>query len=138
MNMNYLEKSDRQHYLDTLLSTYNLEGTVNFPTRIDKNSKTAIDNVCIHLEFYTINPIMNGQSDHHAQTIMICDIMTSGSICSSRCFRIYDSHNIFKASLYQYLQICWMLRVKELLRNSRCSRICELTSLILFNNNSNK
>jgi hypothetical protein len=101
-----LRKSDRQQYLDTLLSTYNLVGTVNFPTRIDKNSKTATDNVCIHVTgIYTINPIMNGLSDHDAQTIMNYDIMTSGSFCSSKCFRNYNNHNI--------------LKFKELLSNER-------------------
>jgi exonuclease III len=32
MNINYLENCDRRQQLDTLLSTYNLIGTANFPT----------------------------------------------------------------------------------------------------------
>jgi hypothetical protein len=43
VNVNYLEKGDRRQQLDTLLSTYNLIGTVNFPTQIVGNSRTATD-----------------------------------------------------------------------------------------------
>ena len=47
VNINYLENCDRRKQLDALLNTYNLIGTVNFPTRIVKVSKTAIDNIYI-------------------------------------------------------------------------------------------
>jgi exonuclease III len=47
VNINYLENSDRRQQLDALLNTYNLIGTVSFPTRIVNNSRTAIDNIYI-------------------------------------------------------------------------------------------
>lgn len=49
VNINYLENCDRRQQLDTLLSTFNLTGTVNFPTRCVKNSRTAIDNIYISI-----------------------------------------------------------------------------------------
>jgi exonuclease III len=59
VNINYLEKCDRRQQLDALLSTYNLIGTVSFPTRIVKDSRTAIDNIYIHkTRNYTINPVI--------------------------------------------------------------------------------
>jgi hypothetical protein len=83
MNVNYLEKGDRLQQLDTLLSTYNLMGTVNFPTRIVSNSRTAIDNIYIHkTRTYTISPVINGLSDHDAQMISVYDIRTPGPTCS--------------------------------------------------------
>jgi hypothetical protein len=45
VNINYSENCDRRQQLDALLSTYNLIGTVNFPTRIVKEARTAIDNI---------------------------------------------------------------------------------------------
>jgi len=60
-----------------LLLSYNLYGTVNFPTRIHNNSITAIDNIFIYkvkYENYSIHPLVNGLSDHDAQIIKINNI----------------------------------------------------------------
>jgi hypothetical protein len=73
-NINYLVDSDRKRQLEALLRTYNLTSVVNFPTRIQHNSATAIDNIFIDItKFgnYSISPIINGLSDHDAQTIML-------------------------------------------------------------------
>jgi hypothetical protein len=46
--------------------------TVDFPTRIQGNSATAIDNIFIDItrrDEYYIRPIINGLSDHDAQSI---------------------------------------------------------------------
>jgi hypothetical protein len=64
--------------LDTLLKTFNLESIVNFPTRIQGNSATAIDNIFFHImrrENYSISPIINGLSDHDAQSITLTTII---------------------------------------------------------------
>jgi hypothetical protein len=45
ININYLHDSERKNRLDALLRTYNLTGTVNFPTRVQENSAGAIDNI---------------------------------------------------------------------------------------------
>jgi hypothetical protein len=63
--------------LDTLLKTFNLESIVNFPTRIRGNSATAIDNIFIDImrrEDYSMIPIINGLSDHDAQSITLTTI----------------------------------------------------------------
>ena len=74
INIDYLIDSDRKSRLDALLKTYNLTSVVNFPTRIQKNSATAIDNIFIDtskMGNYSISPIINGLSDHDAQLIIL-------------------------------------------------------------------
>ena len=59
------------------MASYNFTGTVYFPTRIQSNSATAIDNIFINtskLDDYVILPIVNGLSDHDAQLITINNI----------------------------------------------------------------
>jgi hypothetical protein len=70
---------------------------VYFPTRIVKGSRTAIDNIYIHkTRNYTINPVINGLSDHDAQMILISDIISPGQVCSPQYIRNYSNYNIFK------------------------------------------
>jgi len=72
ININYLENCNKSQQLDALLQTYNLIGTVSFPTRKSKASSTAIDNIFItRTKNYIINPHINGLSDHEVQIIMI-------------------------------------------------------------------
>jgi exonuclease III len=40
ININYLENNNRKSKLDDMLNTYNLRGTLYFPTRIANNSAT--------------------------------------------------------------------------------------------------
>jgi hypothetical protein len=55
-----------------MLRTYNLMGTVNFSTRITKNTATLIDNIFINNDRnYNVKPCVNGLSDHDAQLIII-------------------------------------------------------------------
>jgi len=78
INIDYISDSDRKSRLDALLITCNLTSTVNFPTPIQKNSATAIDNIFIDtskMGNYIISPIINGLSDHDAQSITLyCNI----------------------------------------------------------------
>jgi len=70
INIDYLTVSDRKSRLDALLTNYYLTSTVNFPTRIQKNSAIAIDNIFIDtskMGNYIISPLINGLSDHDAQ-----------------------------------------------------------------------
>jgi len=74
INIDYLIDSDRKGRLGALLKTYNLTSVVNFPTRIQKNSTTAIDNIFIDTSKtgnYSVSPIINGLSDHDAQLITL-------------------------------------------------------------------
>jgi hypothetical protein len=47
INTDYLSESNRKKQLSSLLTTYNLSHTVNFATRIQNRSSTAIDNTYI-------------------------------------------------------------------------------------------
>jgi len=63
--------------LQTLLLSYNLISTVNFPTRRFTNSATATDNICIDINRkndYTLCPIMNALSDHDVQLLILIKI----------------------------------------------------------------
>jgi len=74
INIDYLANSDRKRQLEALLKTYNLSSVVNFPTHIQKHSATAIDNIFIDthkMSEYSICQIINGLSDHDAQSISI-------------------------------------------------------------------
>jgi hypothetical protein len=54
---------------NALLLTYNLASTVNFPTRIQNNSRSMINNLFIdisEMENYTICPLINSLLDHNA------------------------------------------------------------------------
>ena len=72
ININCLVDNAKKRELEALLQTYNLTSIVNFPTRIQQKSSTAIDNIFIDVSRigdYTIYPIINGFSDHDAQSI---------------------------------------------------------------------
>jgi hypothetical protein len=74
ININYLIDSERKSQLEALLRTYNLTSIVNFPTRLQGNSATAIDNIFIGIakrDSYSICPIINGLSDHVTQSITL-------------------------------------------------------------------
>jgi len=69
INIDYLVDSDRKSQLEALCKSYNLTSVVNFPTRTQKNSATAIDNIFIDITKmgnYSICPIINGLSVHDA------------------------------------------------------------------------
>jgi hypothetical protein len=60
--------------LDSLLASYDLYSIVDFPTRIDNCSSTAIDNIFIDKyknPNFTTNPLLNGLSDHDAQILIL-------------------------------------------------------------------
>ena len=45
LNINFLERNTNQTRLQNVLNTFNLLGTVNFPTRITNTTTKAIDNI---------------------------------------------------------------------------------------------
>jgi exonuclease III len=76
INVNYLENCKKRSQLDALLQTYNLTGTVTFPTRKTNVSTSAIDNIFIgRTKKYTMYPFTNGLSDHEAQILVIDNIV---------------------------------------------------------------
>jgi hypothetical protein len=77
INTNYLTESNRKNQLSSLLTTYNLSHTVNFATRIQNKSYTAIANVFVdnsRLNSSYTSPQINGLSDHDAQFLTINNI----------------------------------------------------------------
>ena len=72
ININYLNESKNKNQLDNLLLSYNLASIINFLTRLQNTSVTAIDNIFIDVsqfESYTVTPVINGVSDHDAQLL---------------------------------------------------------------------
>jgi endonuclease/exonuclease/phosphatase family metal-dependent hydrolase len=77
INTDYLLDSNQKKYLSSLLTTYNLFHRVDFATRIQNKSGTAIDNIFVdnsRLGSTIISPLINGLSDHDAQLLTINNI----------------------------------------------------------------
>ena len=74
ININYLDNTNNKRQLDALLASYGLYSLVVFPTRNKNCSSTAIDNIFIDKfknQNYTINPLLNGLSDHDTQILIL-------------------------------------------------------------------
>ena len=100
ININYLEKCKERQQLDALLQTYNLIGTVSFPTCKSKASTTAIDNIFItRTKNCIINPHINGLSDHEAQIIMIENIVLTKQINNITTKRDINDQSILEFQL---------------------------------------
>jgi hypothetical protein len=75
--LNYLADTCRKNQLNSLLISYNLFDTVDFPTRTQNSTISAINNILIDFSRqgnFVIFPIYNGLLDHDAQLITIHDI----------------------------------------------------------------
>ena len=79
--------------LYSLLDTYNLIGTVHFPTRITNGSVSAIDNICIDkTRNNTVSPFINSLSDHDAQVITLNNIfLQKWVLYETQCLRNINS-----------------------------------------------
>jgi len=74
ININYLNESEKKNQLDKLLLSCNCISIINFLTRVQTTSATAIDNIFIdvsQLESYTVTPVINDMSDHDPQLLII-------------------------------------------------------------------
>jgi len=99
ININYLENCKKGQQLGTLLQTFNLIGTVSFPTHKSKASTTAIDNILItRTKNYIINPHSNGLSDHEAP-IMIENMVLTKQINNITTKRDINDQSILKFQL---------------------------------------
>jgi exonuclease III len=77
ININDLIDSTHKQLLDSLLISYGLCGTVQFPTIIQNNSQSAIDNIFINtFKFgnFSLYPITNRLSENDNQIIIIRNI----------------------------------------------------------------
>jgi hypothetical protein len=100
INIDYLTNSNKKRQLDAMLLSYNLSAIVHFPTRIQNQSKTAINNIFtdIHkITNYTVSLISIGLSDHTAQLLIIKDV-------NLQLFKhhIYTIRNIHKYSIEDF------------------------------------
>jgi hypothetical protein len=76
----------RKNELNDLLNSFNLSSIISFPTRITKNSRTAIDNIFIDIikvDNFITSPFSNGLSDHDGQ---ILEISIHNSVCREKYF----------------------------------------------------
>jgi len=76
-NINFMVDTNHKRLLNSLLATFGLYGTVDFPTRIYNNSIMTIDNIFINTanqNSISVYPWINGLSDHDAQIIVLHDI----------------------------------------------------------------
>jgi len=99
ININYLIENNKKNPLYFLLASYNLTSTVYFPTRIQNNAATAIDNIFINtskFDDYAISPIINGLSDHDAQLITINNIHLKVRVNTLRFIRKFNKQGIFE------------------------------------------
>jgi hypothetical protein len=63
--------------LDAVLQSYNLSAIVHFPIRVQNQSSTTIDNICIDthkIRKYTVCPLYNGLSHHDAQLLIVKEV----------------------------------------------------------------
>jgi hypothetical protein len=100
ININYLNDSTHKQLLDSLLASYCLYSTVQFPTRIHNNSFLAIDNIFINntiFHNFSIYPFVNGMSDHDAQIIVIHNFPVQN--CNNH---FYFSQKIDKCSIIDF------------------------------------
>jgi hypothetical protein len=69
--------------VDAVLISYVLSNRVDFPTRIQNKSHTAIDNIFIntlHFSNFIITPLVHGLSDHEAQLLIINESLMINSL----------------------------------------------------------
>jgi hypothetical protein len=69
--------SNKKRQFDAMLQSYNLSSIVHFPTRVQNQSSTTIDNIFIDIHkitSYIVCPLYNGLSDHDAQLLTIKDV----------------------------------------------------------------
>jgi hypothetical protein len=78
INIDYLNECNQKTTNKLIIRNIQFDHTVNFATRIQNNSSTAIDNIfvdSIRWNSSSTSPIINGLSDHDAQLLTINNIV---------------------------------------------------------------
>jgi len=98
INIDYLEDNCyKRQQLDALLASFNLISTVHFLTRALNGAISAIDNIFMDItnkNKYSINPLINGLSDHDGQLIQLNNIRMNTQINDNRSTRNFNKSNI--------------------------------------------
>ena len=77
-NIDFSDNNYKKTQLVNFLSSYNLSGTVHFPTRITPTSSSIIDNMFISKQHNcSVTPYINGLSDHDGQLLLLRDLKKS-------------------------------------------------------------
>ena len=96
ININYLKNSSMKDLLNSLLASFNVYSTVNFPTRITNSSTTLIDNIIINTyrNEFTVHPLINRLSDNDAQILTLSNIFMSHLRQVPHLIRKINNHSI--------------------------------------------
>jgi len=104
ININYVEANNNRKSLNNFLAIYNLISTANFPTRIVNNSISMIGNIFIDASRnYTIEPYINGLSDHDAQILTIHNIAVTNITTDPYYIRNFNKNAITEF----HIQLSW-------------------------------
>jgi hypothetical protein len=77
INTDHIIESNLKKQLASLLTTYNLQHTINFAIKIQNNSSTAIDNLFVdnsRINLSSVSPIISDQSEHDTQILTIKNV----------------------------------------------------------------
>ena len=113
-NINYYINSTLKQSLDSLITSYGLSSIVTFPTRIQRNSCTIIDNIFINtfkFNNFSVYPTINGLSDHDAQCLILHDILKYKLNANALFNRKFDKLSIadFNNKLSYYSVFVWLI-----------------------------
>ena len=103
-NINYLDNTNNELQLDSLLASCDLYSTVDFPKRINNCSSTTIDNIFIDKyknTNFSIKTLPNGLSDHDAQILILHNTKIQNSRAQHHTKRLINEFTIseFKLNL---------------------------------------
>ena len=93
-------ENEQKNQLDNVLLMYNLVSIVDFPTRINSTSASAIDNVFMDISNfaeYSLIPFSNDLSDHDAQ------ILTIKSLLQMQSSKLQLKRKIEKYTTYDFI-----------------------------------
>jgi hypothetical protein len=99
-NVNFLGNCSMKRRLEVLFGTFNFSAIITFPTRIDGNSSTLIDNIFMNVmqhEGYETYSISNGLSDHEGQLLIL---KLTSSVIKVNC--TYYARILNKDSIYDF------------------------------------
>jgi len=108
LTVHFLERNTNQTRLQNVLNTFNLHGTVHFPTRITNIITKAIDIILLdETNSYIIKPHINGLSDHDAQTLKL-ELGRLPTTESRNKYHLYKNINELFIMEFKYL-LSWEL-----------------------------
>ena len=89
LNIDFLDFITKSTQLKNFLHSFNLAGTVHFPTRITSSTSSTIDNILLreHINC-NISPHINGLSDHDGQLLTLTDSACSNETKDYECWML--------------------------------------------------